>query len=104
MATIPPPPPVRVPGISRAQIVPTMARSAAITDVAAGRALDAFIALVRGGLKQGKHITIEGFGSWELVQFRARSARNPRTGAAVKVQAKKMPVFRAAPALVAALN
>jgi integration host factor subunit beta len=46
-------------------------------------------------LSHGRRIEIRGFGSFGVKQRRARQGRNPKTGAAVNVDAKRIPFFRA---------
>ena len=46
-------------------------------------------------LSHGQRIEIRGFGSFAVKQRRARQGRNPKTGAAVAVDAKRIPFFRA---------
>jgi len=46
-------------------------------------------------LAGGKRIEIRGFGSFAVKQRRARQGRNPKTGALVAVDAKRIPFFRA---------
>ena len=46
-------------------------------------------------LKRGEEVSIAGFGSFVAKQRKARTARNPRTGAAVQVPAMKVPKFKA---------
>jgi integration host factor beta subunit len=46
-------------------------------------------------LAGGKRIEIRGFGSFGVKNRRARQGRNPKTGAIVKVDAKRIPFFRA---------
>ena len=46
-------------------------------------------------LAGGKRIEIRGFGSFAVKNRRARQGRNPKTGAVVKVDAKRIPFFRA---------
>ncbi len=46
-------------------------------------------------LAKGKRIEIRGFGSFAVKQRRARQGRNPKTGALVVVDAKRIPFFRA---------
>lgn len=45
-------------------------------------------------LAKGERIEIRGFGSFFVKQRAARTGRNPRTGAAVSVAAKKVPLFK----------
>jgi integration host factor subunit beta len=46
-------------------------------------------------LSHGERIEIRGFGSFGVKKRRARQGRNPKTGATVKVDAKRIPFFRA---------
>ncbi len=55
-------------------------------------------------LARGERIEIRGFGSFGVKQRRARQGRNPKTGAAVDVDAKRIPFFRAGKELRLELN
>ncbi len=46
-------------------------------------------------LARGDRIELRGFGSFGVKQRRARQGRNPKTGALVAVEAKRVPFFRA---------
>jgi len=46
-------------------------------------------------LARGQRIEIRGFGSFAVKHRRARQGRNPKTGQLVKVDAKRIPFFRA---------
>jgi DNA-binding protein HU-beta len=56
--------------------------------------LNAFLDAVKGELKKGGSVNLVGFGSFKVVNRPARDARNPRTGAKIKIPARKAPVFR----------
>ena len=45
-------------------------------------------------LAKGERIEIRGFGSFVVKQRQAREGRNPKTGALVSVQAKRVPFFK----------
>jgi len=47
-----------------------------------------------GALVRGDRIEIRGFGSFVVKQRQAREGRNPKTGAVVPVEAKRMPFFK----------
>ena len=49
-------------------------------------------------------MTLVGFGSFYVGRRTARQGRNPRTGAAIKIRAAKVPKFRAGKALKDAVN
>jgi len=47
-------------------------------------------------LKKGGKVIISGFGTFHVRERRARRARNPRTGCAVKVPKRRYPAFKPA--------
>ena len=53
------------------------------------RVIKHFIDNVQQSVKKGEKVSLPGFGGWSQTQRKARTARNPRTGAAVKVPAGK---------------
>ena len=57
-------------------------------------ALDAVISEVQNAVTKGDKVAITGFGSFEKRVRNARTARNPRTGEAVKVKKTSVPAFR----------
>jgi len=57
--------------------------------------LDATLAAIQKALKKGETVTLVGFGSFGITKRKARMGRNPQTGAAIKIAAKKVPVFKA---------
>jgi integration host factor subunit beta len=62
-----------------------------------------FEAMIQG-LAGGQRIELRGFGSFGVKQRRARQGRNPKTGALVKVEAKRIPFFRAGKELRVKVN
>ncbi|MFF4892177.1 HU family DNA-binding protein [Micromonospora chersina] len=58
-------------------------------------ALDAVLAEVQAAVTKGEKVAITGFGAFEKRIRGARTARNPRTGEAVKVKKTSVPTFRA---------
>ena len=48
-----------------------------------------------GALEYGGRIELRGFGTFSVRGHAARVGRNPRTGDAVKVRAKRVPFFKA---------
>ena len=58
-------------------------------------AVDAIIAAIEKALKKGGEVTLVGFGTFKVSKRKARTGRNPQTGAVLKIAAKKVPVFKA---------
>jgi DNA-binding protein HU-beta len=61
----------------------------------AAAALDAVIETVYANVAKGEKVALTGFGIFEKRERAARIARNPATGAAVKVKKTSVPAFRA---------
>jgi DNA-binding protein HU-beta len=61
---------------------------------AANAALDAVLAEIQNAVTKGDKVSITGFGVFEKRVRAARTARNPRTGEAVKVKKTSVPAFR----------
>ena len=58
-------------------------------------AINTVIAEITKDLKMGKDVVLTGFGSFTVSKRAARMGRNPQTGAAIKIAAKKVPRFKA---------
>ena len=59
---------------------------------------------VKTTLKKGGTVSLVGFGTFAVGKRAARTGRNPRTGAAIKIKAAKVPKFRPGKGLKDALN
>jgi DNA-binding protein HU-beta len=90
--------------VNKTELIDHIAKQADISKAAAGRALDSIISAVKSTLKKGNSVTLVGFGTFSVGKRAARSGRNPRTGATIKIKAAKVPKFRAGKALKDAVN
>jgi len=90
--------------VNKSELIESIAKSADISKAAAGRAIDGLVVAIRGSMKKGQMVTIVGFGTFYVGKRAARAGRNPRTNEAIKIQAAKVPKFRAGKALKDALN
>jgi integration host factor subunit beta len=57
--------------------------------------INAILDGIKDTLARGDKIEIRGFGSFRLRSRRTREGRNPKTGSAVHVPAKRVPFFKA---------
>jgi DNA-binding protein HU-beta len=80
--------------VNKSELIEHIARQADISKAAASRSLEAVIGAVKTTLKKGNSVTITGFGTFTAPKRAARVGRNPRTGAAIKIKAAKVPKFR----------
>ena len=70
-----------------------------MTKKQAGDAVNAVLDSIKDSLAAGEKVSLVGFGSFSVKKRAARTGRNPRTGAALKIKAKNVPVFKAGKAL-----
>jgi DNA-binding protein HU-beta len=90
--------------MNKAMLIDKIAKDAGITKVAAATAVDSMIHGVTSSLKKNQKVTLVGFGTWGVSKRKARIGRNPQTGEAIKIKAKKAVRFKAGKALDATLN
>ena len=82
--------------LTKSQIVGAVAEKAGLSKKQANEALGALAELAYKNAKNG--FTVPGLGKLVLVDRKARTGRNPRTGEQIKIKAKKSVKFRVAKA------
>ena len=75
--------------VNKTQLVDQISSETAMGKPEVEKVIKAFINTVQQSVKKGEKVSLPGFGGWSQTQRKARTARNPRTGAAVKVPAGK---------------
>jgi DNA-binding protein HU-beta len=90
--------------MTKQDMINVMAKEARISKAAAGRALEAYIEAVGGELKKTGKLGLVGFGTFNCVQRKARTGRNPKTGIAIDIPSKKVVRFRAGKGLSDVVN
>lgn len=76
-------------------LVKAVAEELGKSESEAANAVNAVFTVISNNLAQGEDVTVSGFGSFKVVERSAREGRNPQTGEAMTIAAKKAPVFRA---------
>src|SRR4029434_5930347 len=85
-------PPHRVDeGMTKADLVAAMAKASGGSKVSSEKALETFVRGVFQSLRRGRRVTIGGFGTFMVSRRAERNGRNPRTGKAIRIPAKKAP-------------
>ena len=85
--------------MNKSELIDAIAKRADLSKAAAGRALDAAIETINSSLKKGGKVTLVGFGTFSVSKRAARTGRNPRSGAEIKIKAAKVPKFKPGKAL-----
>ncbi len=90
--------------MNKTELIAALADKANLNKRDAEKALNAFTDVVTETLIKGDKVQLVGFGSFEVKDRAARTARNPRTGDELTVPASKAPVFKAGKALKEAVK
>ena len=90
--------------MNKAELVDAVSGEAKISKADAGRAIDGFINATTKALKKGDRVALVGFGSFSVAKRAARTGRNPQTGKAIKIAAKKVAKFKAGAELAKTVN
>ena len=80
--------------MNRAELIEEVAKVTS-TKKEADEAISAMLVAIKKALKKGESVTLVGFGTFSVSKRKARKGRNPQTGEAIKIAAKKVPVFKA---------
>jgi|GEM_PF-322825 len=89
--------------VSKSELAHRIAARGA-TPTQAAHAVDAVLDEITAALAAGERVTFVGFGSFAPVARPARTARNPRTGETVPVEATTVPRFHPGAGLKAAVD
>ena len=86
--------------MNKSELVKNIAEKAGVSQVAAKEALEATLSTIKDTLKKGDSVQLIGFGTFSVTKRAARTGKNPATGAAIKIPAKKVAKFKASSALI----
>jgi len=81
--------------MNKAELIARVAKDSHLTKADATRAIDAVLDNVRKALRKGEKVTLVGFGTFSASRRRARDGRDPRTGAPIRIAARRVPKFTA---------
>jgi DNA-binding protein HU-beta len=81
--------------VNKAELIETLSNRFDGNRRQAQQALDTVIDVIKREVAAGERVVITGFGAFEKVDRPARTARNPQTGATVKVKKTSVPKFKA---------
>lgn len=90
--------------MTKKEFIGVVAERAGVSKKDTEAVYDALWASVIESLKAGEKVQVTGFGTFEVRERPARTAKNPRTGESVEVDASKTPAFKASKALKDSIN
>jgi len=85
--------------MNKAELVGEVADRTGLTKKTSREAVDALISAITDSLSREERVTLVGFGTFGVRQRKARTGRNPQTGATIQIPAKEVPKFKAGKSL-----
>ena len=90
--------------MNKTDLIKEIATNAGINQTDAEKSLNAIMTSIQDGLTNGGKITLIGFGTFSTVERAERQGRNPQTGKAITIPAKKVIKFKPGKALAEAVK
>lgn len=81
--------------MNKADIVAAVAKELELSRAAAERSVSTVVDAIKRGVKKDKIVQLIGFGTFTIRSRKARTGRNPQTGATIKIKASKSVGFKA---------
>lgn len=80
--------------MTKADLIEGIAKDTGLTKADSERALNALLDLAKATIKREGRLPLAGFGTFVLINRKARTGRNPQTGAPIQIRASKVVRFR----------
>ena len=80
--------------MNKAELIDAVADKTAVDKKSTGAVVEAMVDTVLRAVASGERVAITGFGVFEKRARAARTARNPRTGVAIRLKKTSVPAFR----------
>ena len=90
--------------MNKQELITKIAKDTGSSKAGAAAAVDSLIDGITKSLKKGTAVTFVGFGTFKTSQRKARTARNPQTGAAIKIPKRRVVRFTAGKSLKQAVR
>ena len=90
--------------MTKEEFVAKLAQAGKITKAQADAVFSTVVEMVATSLKKGERVALPGLGVFSVVQKKARTGRNPATGAPIKIPARKGVKFSVSSTLKQGLN
>ena len=90
--------------MNKSELINALADKTNLSKKNAEKALNAFVDSISGALVKGDKVQLIGFGTFDVKKRPARTARNPRTGEEIQIEASMTAAFKVGKALKDSLN
>ena len=86
---------LETPALTKAQLAQMLFEQIGLNKRESKDTIDAFFNLVADSLVEGNDVKITGFGNFQIRTKAPRPGRNPRTGEAIPIRARRVVIFHA---------
>ena len=90
--------------LTKIEVVNMLYEQMGIPKVECAQLVESVFEIIKSELEKGNDVLISGFGKWSVNSKKARRGRNPQTGKALTIKARKVVTFKASPVLRDELN
>ena len=90
--------------MNKAELIEELAAVTDVSKVAAGKSIDALVAIITKAVAKGHDVALIGFGTFKPAKRAARMGKNPKTGEVLKIAATTVPKFSAGASFKAAVS
>ncbi|HVJ65993.1 MAG TPA: integration host factor subunit alpha [Bdellovibrionota bacterium] len=90
--------------LTKVDIVEKTAETCGFSKLEAADLVEAVFEAIKAALENGENVKISGFGNFVLRDKRSRVGRNPQTGKAMEISARRVMSFKVSQVLKEAIN
>jgi len=90
--------------MNKAELIAKVAEKTGLTKADTKKAINGTIDAISETMASGEKVTLVGFGTFGVNDLAARKGRNPQTGKAIDIPARKKPAFKAGKQLKELVN
>lgn len=90
--------------MNKSELISTISDKINVEERDVKEVIDSFLEVVEEVIESGDKLTLVGFGTFETVNRKARTGKNPQTGRTIEIPAATVPKFKPGSKLKAAAN
>ena len=80
--------------MTKVDIVESLCEKTSIQKKDSARIVESLFEIIKSEFAKGNNVNISGFGKWSVLKKKARKGRNPQTGEAMMITARKVVTFK----------
>ena len=90
--------------MTRKDIAMNIQTETGLPKMTCSKIVDSIFEIMKDELANGNQVKIPGFGQWNVLNKRARAGRDPQTGKAITIAARKVVTFKTSEVMRKSMN